>query len=276
MPVVQANGIDVHYRISGEGTDTLLLVNGVGDDLEGWAMQVDDFVATGLRVVTFDNRGVGRSSHAPGPYTSREMAEDTKALADILGIAPFHLAGVSMGGLIAQEYAIAYPEDLRSVVLANTYGKPDAYTRAAFEVWGQIAEAAGMPAMTRQQAPWVFSPHFYEHEPERLATYLSEMERSVQPAASFSAQISALLTHDCSDRLRALHTSALVIAADDDIIIRLSLSHRLYEELPSAAWAIVPGGHAAFLENPVPWNRAVIEFIGRHRAAVHPGERRSV
>ena len=276
MPVVQANGIDIHYRISGEGTDTLVLVNGVGDDLEGWAMQVGACVAAGLRVVTFDNRGVGRSSHPPGPYTSREMAADTKALADILGLAPFHLAGVSMGGLIAQEYALAYPKDLRSVVLANTYGKPDAYTRAAFDVWAQIAEIAGMPAMMRQQAPWVFSPRFYEKEPERLATYLGEMERSVQPAASFSAQISALLTHDCGGRLSALQTPALVIAADDDIIIRLSLSHRMYEELPGAAWAIVPGGHAAFLENPDPWNRAVIEFIDQHRAAVQSGERRPV
>lgn len=275
MPVVQANGIDIHYRISGEGTENLVLVNGVGDDLEGWAMQVGDLVAAGLRVVTFDNRGVGRSSHPSGAYTSREMAADTKALVDALGLAPLHLAGVSMGGLIAQEYALAYPSDLLSVVFANTYGKPDAYTQAAFDVWGQIAVEAGMPAMMRQQAPWVFSPRFYEKEPERLATYLGEMERSVQPAASFAAQISALLTHDCADRLAALQTAALVIAADDDIIIRLSLSHRLYEELPRATWAIVPGGHAAFLENPAPWNRAVIDFIDQHRAAVHSGERRS-
>jgi pimeloyl-ACP methyl ester carboxylesterase len=69
--------------------------------------------------------------------------------------------------------------------------------------------------------------------------------------------------------LGALRTPALVIAADDDIIIRLSLSHRLYEELPNGSWAIVPGGHAAFLENPDPWNRAVITFIDQHRTAVH-------
>jgi pimeloyl-ACP methyl ester carboxylesterase len=275
MPVVQANGIDLHYRISGAGADTLVLINGVGDDLEGWVMQVGPFVAAGLRVVTFDNRGCGRSSHPAGAYTSGEMAADTKALVDVLELGPIHLAGVSMGGLIAQEYALAYPKDLQSVVLANTYGKPDAYTRAAFDVWAQIAMEAGMPAMMRQQAPWVFSPRFYEKEPERLAMYLGEMERSVQPAASFSAQINALLTHDCSDRLSGLYTPALVIAADDDIIIRLSLSHRLYEELPSASWAIVPGGHAAFLENPEPWNRAVIEFVDQHRSAVHSGERRS-
>src|ERR1700680_642704 len=162
MPLVHANGVDIHYRISGEGAETVVLINGVGDDLEGWATQIDPFVAAGLRVVTFDNRGVGRSSVPPGPYSSREMAADTKALTDTLGLTQFHLVGVSLGGLIAQEYALSYPGDLRSVVLANTYAKPDAYTRAAFDVWGQIAEAGGMPLMMRQQAPWVFSPAFFE------------------------------------------------------------------------------------------------------------------
>jgi 3-oxoadipate enol-lactonase len=269
MPLVHANGLDIHYRITGEGSETVVLVNGVGDDLECWTMQVAPFVAAGLRVITFDNRGVGRTSLPPGPYSSREMAADTKALADALGLASFHLVGVSLGGLIAQEYALSYPSDLRSVVLANAYARPDAYTRAAFDAWGQIAEAGGMPLMMRQQAPWVFSPAFFEAQPERLATIVAEAEQSTQPAGSFSAQIAALATHDCADRLAALHTPALVIAADDDIVIRLSLSHRLFEELPRGSWAIVPGGHAAFVENPDPWNQAVIAFIDRHRATVH-------
>jgi len=268
MPVVYGNGIEIHYRIAGEGNETLVLVNGVGDDLEGWSMQVGDFVAAGYRVVTFDNRGVGRTSHPPGRYTSRMMAADIKALVDAIHVSQFHLAGVSLGGLIAQEYALAYPGDLRSVVLANTYATPDAYTRAAFDVWGQIAEEAGMPLMMRQQAPWVFSPDFYGGQPARLAAILDEMVRSAQPASSFHAQISALLTHDCADRVGALRTPALVIAAGDDIIIRPSLSRRLLEMLPNATWVAVPGGHAAFLENPGPWNHAVLEFIDQHRAPV--------
>ena len=267
--MARGNGLDIHYRVSGDGAETVLLVNGVGDDLEGWTMQIGPLVAAGLRVVTFDNRGVGRTSRPSGPYSSREMAADTKALADAIGLSGFHLVGVSMGGLIAQQYALAYPSDLRSVVLANTYAKPDAYTRAAFDAWRLVAEAGGMPLMMRQQAPWVFSQAFYESHPEQLAAIVADMERSPQPAAAFASQIAALLTHDCSDRLASLRTPALVIAADDDIIIRLSLSHRMFEELPYGTWAIVPGGHAAFLENPEPWNRAVIEFIDQHRAAAH-------
>ena len=96
--LVHGNGIDIHYRISGDGPEPVVLINGVGDDLDGWANQVDDFVAAGLRVISFDNRGVGRSGQPPGPYTSAGMAADLKALVAGLGLPPFHLAGVSMGG----------------------------------------------------------------------------------------------------------------------------------------------------------------------------------
>lgn len=265
MPVVKANGIDINYQVTGEGRQTVVLVNGVGDDLSGWAYQVDDFAMAGYRVVSFDNRGVGKSDQPPGPYSSRQMAEDLKALVHALGIRGFHLVGVSMGGVIAQEYALAFSDDLKSVVLANTYAKADPYTYAGFELWAIVAEAAGMPLMMRVQAPWVFSPEFYAEQPTKLTQILLEMERSPQPAAAFRAQISTLLTHDCSDRLASLRTPALVLAATGDIIIRPALSRRLYEGLPSATWAEVPGGHAAFLESPAPWNRAVLDFIAKHR-----------
>ena len=268
MPVVQANGLDIHYRIDGAGPETLVLINGVGDDLEGWGFQRGDFAAAGLRVVTFDNRGSGSSSHPPGPYTSQQMAADTKGLVDALGLAPLHLCGVSMGGVIAQEYAIAYPGDLRSVALANTYAAADPLTCAAFESWALVAETAGMPMMMRQQAPWVFSTDFYAKQPGRLAEFLAEMERTTQPASSFAAQIAALINHDAAGRIGSITTPALVIASTDDIVIKPALSRGLHAGLPQADWALLPGGHATFLEDPALWNTEVLDFIGRHRA--HP------
>ncbi len=268
MPVLQTNGLNIHYRIDGEGPETLLLINGVGDDLEGWGLQRGDLAAAGLRVVTFDNRGSGSSSHPPGPYTSRQMAADAKGLVDALGIAPLHLCGVSMGGVIAQEYAVAWPADLRSVILANTYACPDPLTRAAFDSWALVAQAAGMQVMMQQQAPWVFSSSFYATQPARLTEFLAEMDRTTQPASSFAAQIGALATHDCASRLGSIAMPALVIAAEDDIIIKPALSRRLFDGLPRASWALLPGGHATFLEDPGRWNQAVLAFIDQHRAGI--------
>jgi len=263
--LVHAEEADLYYQVDGAGPQTLVLVNGVGDPLEGWANQLDAFLAAGLRVVSFDNRGVGRSSQPPGPYTSAEMAADLHAVVTAAGLDGFHLAGVSMGGVIAQEYALAHPANLRSLVLANTFAAADPFTRAAFESWAQVAQAAGMPMMMRAQAPWIFSPDFYAQYPERVAELIAEAQQSPQPAAAFAAQTAALVDHDARDRLATLRAPTLVIAAADDIIIRPALSRRLFEALPDAAWSVVPGGHAAFWEDPGPWNQAVIQFVHAHR-----------
>jgi 3-oxoadipate enol-lactonase len=257
-------GADLYYEVSGAGPRTLVLINGVGDPLEGWANQTAGFLAAGLRLVSFDNRGVGRSSQPPGPYTSAQMAADLHAVVTAAGCDDFHLCGVSMGGVIAQEYALAHPGRLRSLILANTFAAADPFTRAAFESWAEVAQAAGMPMMMRAQAPWIFSPAFYAEHPDRVAELIAEAGQSTQPAAAFAAQTAALVDHDARDRLGTLATPTLVIAAADDIIIRPALSRRLLETLPAAAWSVVPGGHAAFWENPGPWNQAVIDFVQAH------------
>ena len=264
-----ADGADLYYQVEGpvdysRGAPTLVLVNGVGDPLEGWANQTADFLAAGLRLVSFDNRGVGRSSRPPGPYTSAQMAADLHVVVTAAGLDEFHLCGVSMGGVIAQEYALAHPQRLRSLVLANTFAAADPFTRAAFLTWAEVAQAAGMPMMMRAQAPWIFSPGFYAQAPDRVAELIAEAEQSTQPAAAFAAQMAALVDHDASGRLGTLATPTLVIAAADDIIIRPALSRLLRDALPDAAWSVVPGGHAAFWENPGPWNRAVLDFVQAH------------
>jgi len=261
--MVHGNGIDIRYRITGDGDQDLVLINGVGDDLDGWAGQLDDFTAAGLRVISYDNRGSGESGQPPGPYASTEMAADLRALVTALGLGSFHLAGVSMGGVIAQEYAVAHPAGLRSLVLANTFAAADPFTAAAFETWATVALAAGMPVMMRQQAPWIFSPDFYARHPDRVTELVAAAQTSTQPPAAFAAQMAALTGHDCAARIGAVRVPTLVLAARDDIIIRPQLSRQLFDALAGGVgtWAVVPGGHAAFWEDPGPWNQAVIEFV---------------
>src|SRR5581483_4887163 len=138
MPTAHVNGIDLNYRLEGEGDETIVLVNGLADDLETWVFQVDDLLAAGYRVLRFDNRGIGSSSAPAGPYTTKQFAEDTKALVDELGLLDIHLVGVSMGGMIAQEYAIAWSDDLRSLTLACTYAAPGPFCSRMFSMWADL------------------------------------------------------------------------------------------------------------------------------------------
>ena len=232
--IARAGEVDLYYEVAGDGPQTLVLVNGVGDPLDGWVNQTEEFLAAGLRVVSFDNRGVGRSSSPPGPYTSAQMAADLHEVVTAAGLDGFHLCGVSLGGVIAQEYALAHPGPLRSLILANTFAAADPFTRAAFLSWSEVAQAAGMPVMMQAQAPWIFSPGFYARHPGRVAELIAEAQSSTQPAAAFAAQMAALVNHDARDRLPALATPTLVLAAADDIIIRPALSRQLFGLLPDA------------------------------------------
>ncbi|MGH2513083.1 MAG: alpha/beta fold hydrolase, partial [Candidatus Limnocylindrales bacterium] len=264
MPIARSGGIEINYRVEGSGPETILLVNGIGDDLEAWLMQTPEFVGAGLRVVSFDNRGIGRSSRPPGPYSSRQGAEDAFAVVSELGLTAFHLVGCSMGGLIALEYALAHPLGIRSLVLANTYAAPDAYTLAVLDAWSAILAAGGIATVMSQMAPWIFSPEFHEREAAILAGYVADMVRTPQTAESFAAQLAVLHDHDCRDRLGSITMPALVLVAEADILVRPALSARLLAGLPNAEWAVVPGGHAVMWENPDAWNRAIIDFVQRN------------
>jgi 3-oxoadipate enol-lactonase len=278
--VPSSDGVEIHYRVDeplanalGGATETVVLVNGIGDDLEAWLLQVPDLLAAGLRVVSFDNRGLGLSGRPPGPYTSRQGAADLQAVVGALGLDGFHLVGCSMGGLIALEYALAEPARLRSLVLANTYAAPDAYTRDILEAWAAILTAGGMPAVMRQMAPWIFSPAFHEAQAETLAGFITEMVATPQTAESFAAQLAILHDHDCWARLGEIAVPALVLVAADDVFIRPDLSRRMLEGLPDGHWASVAGGHAVMWENPADWNGAIVAFVRDHAKAAATSRR---
>src|SRR4051794_22171690 len=108
MPHADLNGLEIHYDVYGEG-DPLVCVHGLGCDRCAWALQIQPF-SQDYQAVFFDNRDVGQSSPATAEYTTGEMAEDVLALADHLGFESFHLLGISLGGMVSQQVALAAPE----------------------------------------------------------------------------------------------------------------------------------------------------------------------
>src|SRR5262245_59273106 len=117
MPMTKADGVDINYELEGKGPETIVLVNGLADDITTWFGQVPDFLAAGYRVLRFDNRGIGKSSRPKGLYTTALMAQDAKALIDQLKIKDFHLDGVSMGRMVYQEHDRAHSRERRPLTL---------------------------------------------------------------------------------------------------------------------------------------------------------------
>ena len=263
MPTAQLNGITINYEIDGaDGAgETLVLVNGLADDLQSWGFQVPALVEAGFRVLRFDNRGIGKSTRPAGPYTSKLLAADAKALVDHLGLTDIHLMGVSMGGMIAQEYALAYPGDLKSLTLACTYGRADAFCQTMFAMWADLARKIDVPFVMRDVALWAFTGPFFNErqaEAEEFAAAMAALDMDVD---TYLAQLSVIQTHDALGRLAAVTTPTLVLAGEEDILIPVRLSKLLQEAIPGARWQTVPGGHACMWETPAPFNAAFIDFV---------------
>jgi 3-oxoadipate enol-lactonase len=264
MPVATINGLTVRYRLEGTGDETIVLVNGLADDLETWAFQVDDFLAAGYRVLRFDNRGVGGTGKPAGPYSSRMLADDAKNLVDYLGITDFHLMGVSMGGMIAQEYALAYGSDLRSVTFGCTYAAPGPFCSRMFAMWADLAPVAGVPFVMRDVTLWAFTLPFFEQREAELAEFEVAMRYLDQPVHAYLAQLAVITDHDTTARLGEITTPTLVLAGEEDILIPVALSRRLHEGVAGSEFATTPGGHACLWEHPAPFNAAFLAFVERH------------
>jgi 3-oxoadipate enol-lactonase len=264
MPIVTVNEIDINYQLEGDGEETVVLVNGLADDLQTWELQMGDLLAAGYRVLRFDNRGIGATAKPAGPYTSRMLATDTKALVDELGISRFHLMGVSMGGMIAQEYALAYASDLQSLTLACTYATPGPFCSRMFAMWGDLAPALGVPFVMRDVTLWAFTTGFFEQRGAELAEFETAMRYLDQPVHAYLAQLAVIQQHDTTARLGEIAAPTLVLAGEEDILIPVALSRRLCEGIPGAQWATTRGGHACVWEHPGEFNQAFLEFVRRH------------
>jgi 3-oxoadipate enol-lactonase len=263
MPTAQINGITLNYQIDGpdNAAETIVLINGLADDLESWGFQIPALIDAGFRVLRFDNRGIGKSDAPAGAYSSRMLADDAKALVDLLGIKRFHLMGVSMGGMISEEYAIAYPGDLKSLTLACTYGKADAFCQTMFAMWADLAKATSVPFVMRDVALWAFTGPFFEERPEDAAAFADAMAALPMSLEAYLSQLAVIQAHDATDRLGLIKVPTLVLAGEEDILIPVRLSKILKEAIPGAAWATVPGGHACLWESPEPFNTTFIDYV---------------
>ena len=287
--LARANGIDICYEIFGEtGAEPMLLIMGLGAQMVLWDDAFcEQLAARGFRVIRFDNRDIGQSSKLSGgkrltalellklrllkipvaaPYRLRDMAEDTVALMDALGIRSAHLVGASMGGMIAQEIAISFPERVRSLTsIMSTTGNP--------RVPPPTKEASAMlmapPPQTRDEYIARFAQNWKILRagsfPEDEALDRSRAERTYDRglnAAGVGRQLRAILASDNRKaRLRSVKAPTLVIHGTADPLVHPMGGQDTAASIPGAKLMMVQGmGHAL----PLPMWPQIIEAIDKH------------
>jgi 3-oxoadipate enol-lactonase len=261
MPHLKANGQELYYEVHGQG-EPLLCMMGLAADTLSWLPQLPAFAAR-HRTVIFDNRDVGRSSMAEGPYEIRDMAQDALALADGLELDTFHLLGVSMGGAIAQEVALAAPERVRTLTLAVSFAGSGAYARKLSEAWGGRVQR-----MTREQRIdelllLTMSEEWFEDAGtvEWLRGVMLN-HPNPQPPEAFARQLDAASRHDARDRLGSLTMPVHVIGAERDILVPVWKSEELSGLVPGSKYTVLKAApHGVTLERAEEFNGAVLDFI---------------
>jgi 3-oxoadipate enol-lactonase len=267
VPHAEVNGQRLYYELHGDG-EPLLCIHGLSVDTLGWALQVEAWAAR-HRLAIFDNRDVGQSSRANGEYEIRDMAADALALADALGFESFHLLGLSMGGTIAQELALAAPERVRTLTLCVTFGGGGAWGRAQGEAWSRRVAAMSREERVEELMLLCFSEAFYE-QPEQVAFLREALLANPHPqeAEAFARQLRATSRHEARDRLDGLALPVHVIGAEQDLLVPVWKSRELAELIPGARLTVLEGApHGVNIERALDFNAAVLDFIAAAPAA---------
>jgi 3-oxoadipate enol-lactonase len=245
MPLMKINDLDMFYEIHGEENETpLVLIMGIGSDASLWLLQIPEF-SKKYKIIAFDNRDVGKTSKTDISYTIETMAEDTYHLLKKLGVEKAHILGFSMGGMIAQAFALRYPEKVMSLVLCSTAPRgPKGLS--LLKMWNELIETI-----------------------IRLAKYLNIEQfakyHSVQLPKGFIRQSEAVEKFDVIDRLKDIKAPTLVLVGDRDLIAPVWDAWGMSFRIPNAEFKVLWGcGHALFLENAWAFNKVVLEFLEKH------------
>lgn len=253
MWVTASDGTRLHVVEQGQSGDAVLWLQGLNAPASAWAVQLAHFAAS-IRSIAPDARGVGQSGAPPGPYTTRQLADDAVQVLDALGVPRAHVVALSLGGAVAQELALAHPDRVRTLALLSTFAAQSPRSRALLEAWRILyprteGDAQLRTAWELQAYAWLFTDRFWRSDSNIRAALKFARTPPPQSAAGFIGQVDAALSHDARDRLPGLQVPTLVVHGALDQLAPLAGGEELARLIPGAELLVLPDvGHAVNVE----------------------------
>ena len=250
MPKVDVNGLEINYKIYGEG-DPLLMVMGLSFSLLDWGTKLPKLLAQHYKVILFDNRDAGETSPAAGNYTTAQMAEDAVGLLKMLGEPKAHVFGISMGGMIAQQFALNHPDHLNKLILGCTMAGG---TCSQFNPPTELGDSHILEQL--------FPLAFLQTNQSRLIEFFQTTVPYHSQGEALARQYQAMSAHDTCDLLAQIMAPTLVITGDSDRIIPPQNSEFLAKNIPYAKLEVLTeAGHAFCFSHPEATATAIINFL---------------
>lgn len=272
MPFAKINNVEINYHTVGDG-QPLLFIAGLGVDNMCWIYQVPKFQEL-FKVIVFDNRGIGKSTGSIAPYSIRMMADDAAELLKYLNIEKSHIVGTSMGGMIAQEIAINYPNMVDKLVLCSTFAKPqnmveiimkgvkDIIGYNALDIFGINPHRLVFEKLFSYLLQQIFSEEFLLENKKLIEETLRKYLSKLTYVETFLKQTGAVYTHNTIDRLNLIKAETLIITGMEDKLVVPECSDILAEQISrSKLRKIEHAEHGMHFEMPDIINKIVIDFL---------------
>jgi 3-oxoadipate enol-lactonase len=227
MPKITVGDININHEIQGSGAPLLMII-GLSFSLHDWGKKFTELLAQHYQLILFDNRDAGLTSQSTRSYSIADMADDAAGLLDALKIPKVHVFGVSMGGAIAQQFALKYPDKLDKLILGCTM---------AGGTCSQPGDISGV--MSGNLSPLLFTPTFIQNHQQELAEFLTATTPFHSKGKALERQLQAFATHDTCDTLADIKAPTLILTGDRDIAIPRSNSDLLAAKVPNAKLAVI-------------------------------------
>lgn len=263
MPYALSNGIHVHFEEFGSG-EPILMIMGLSADAGQW-LEHRTALEPYFHCICPDNRGVGLTDKPLAPYTIGTMADDAVGVLDALGIRSAHVFGVSMGGAIAQEIAINYPDRVKSLILMATFSESSPRQKRITGAYPALRETLPPKMFCELMQALTYSERYHD-------THMDDLQRreaeslcapNPQPLYAYAAQCGACMGHNATARLHKITAPTLVLGGEEDELHIPENSRVLHRGIAGSELRFFPGGHCFHFENPEAVNEAILSFLRR-------------
>ena len=266
IPFFKHNDVELFYIKEGEG-EPLVLLSGLGSKMS-WMFQIP-FFKEKMMVIAPHNRGTGKSSRPNYPYKMEMFVEDLKQLLDHLGLKQLHLCGLSMGGMIALNFILKYPQMVKTLILCATFAKSNTHSSESIIEAQKLMEKFDIEHKFKVRAAVLYSRSFRKklRQDKELNDILKrEFIENPTTLQDWINQGAAVSDHDTEDKLHTIKQPTLILLGDDDHIMpTLNFSQTLHDKIPNSQLEIIKNtGHRFNYEKPELVNNIIWKFIKQH------------
>ncbi|MGQ9722744.1 MAG: alpha/beta fold hydrolase [Candidatus Jordarchaeum sp.] len=263
MPKIRIGDIKMYYEIHGKGFP-LVMIMGLSANKDWWSPYVIEQFSKHFKVLIFDNRGAGRTDAPKIDYTIKMFADDTLGLMDALEIEQAHMLGVSMGGMIAQEFVLNYPDRVKKLVLCSTTpGGPHSIptppeTIAVMMDRGNLTDEQ----IARRAMPLLYPEDYIKNNSDVIERSINRMLIAPITEDAYMRQINAIMKWDAYDRLPKINRPTLVMSGKEDKLLPYQNSEILAQRIPRAKLILYDNvGHGMVTQVAEDFVEKVVEFL---------------